>query len=165
MASPVQSRRIPTWASVVTVGAILTAGCAPQSDEGVSTPRRHQEEGAPAQKQGGGAAASCAKGVTFKGSSYWDLGRMEFTVGDKLGTARSIPCDDVDGVDVGENHGRDRHKSADPQSASYNVYRVKGIDTSIAIAIGQSPAESTLFSVHKENEGLPPEVQRLVNSA
>ncbi|GGR69584.1 hypothetical protein GCM10010252_04560 [Streptomyces aureoverticillatus] len=84
--------------------------------------------------------------MIFKGRPYWDVGRIEFTTGGKLGTASSLPCDDVGGVDLGGADQPGSGKSATRKATSYNVYRVEGLDAgiAIAIAIGDSSGESDL---------------------
>ncbi|WDF40804.1 DUF6281 family protein [Streptomyces sp. T12] len=44
---------------------------------------------------GGTAAASCAYVVTYDSRSYLDAGNLEFTVGEKLGSATLPACDAI----------------------------------------------------------------------
>lgn len=107
-------------------------------------------------------AGSCARVMAFSGRSYWEARKVEFTVGDKVGTARPSPCHDVGGVDLGGASRSDDAKTTTRNTASYNVYKVKGLDTAVAVAIGDSPDQTVLFSVRGERGGIPPEVKKLI---
>ncbi|SDM97712.1 hypothetical protein SAMN04487981_103135 [Streptomyces sp. cf386] len=87
-------------------------------------------------ESGGAAEASCAYVVTYEGRSYLDVANIDFTVGERLGTATIPECDDTPndpGVTVPE--GR------------ITAYAVEGTDPAVAIAVGDTPAEATLMKV------------------
>ncbi|MFI5553448.1 DUF6281 family protein [Streptomyces sp. NPDC051738] len=87
-------------------------------------------------ESGGAAEASCAHMVTYGGRSYEGVANIDFTVGERLGTATIPECDDTPndpGVSVPE--GR------------ITAYAVEGTDPAVAIAVGDTPAEATLMKV------------------
>ncbi|MFF7546034.1 DUF6281 family protein [Streptomyces canus] len=85
---------------------------------------------------GGGAAVSCAGVVTFENRDYLPTQDEDFTVGERLGTARIPECDDTPN---------------DPEVAipdgTTNAYLVEGRDSVQAIAVGDSPASARLVEV------------------
>ena len=85
---------------------------------------------------GGEAAASCAGVVTHENRDYLPTQDEDFTVGERLGTAR-IP-------------GRDDTPN-DPDLAipevTTNAYLVEGRDPAEAIAVGDSPASARLVEI------------------
>ncbi|MFE7268954.1 DUF6281 family protein [Streptomyces sp. NPDC057623] len=85
---------------------------------------------------GGTAEASCAYLVTYDGRTYLDVANVEFTVGEKLGTATIPRCDDTPN-DPGD---------AVPERG-ITAYAVEGMDPARAIAVGDTPAEATLMKV------------------
>ncbi|WP_261991395.1 DUF6281 family protein [Streptomyces sp. OR43] len=101
---------------------------------------------------GGGSGASL---YTYKDQTYLDMGKVEFTVGKKLGVAHSTTGDDTGGA--GENE--------EPAATEAGTaYEVDGISPEVAIAIGDTPKTATLFSV-RSGEEIPPEVQKLIDGS
>ncbi|MFF7164944.1 DUF6281 family protein [Streptomyces sp. NPDC008086] len=82
---------------------------------------------------GGEAASSCAGLVTYDNRGYLPAADMAFTVGERLGTATIVECDDTPndpGVTIPEG--------------STGAYTVEGSDPADAIAVGDTPAGATL---------------------
>ena len=100
----------------------------------------------------GEAAPSCAFVVDYENRRYMDVANVDFTVGDKLGTATQPPCDDT------PNDGDDG-ESAYPTTA----YEVEELDSSIAIAVGDTPSDVQFVAAYTGNE-LPPEVKKLIDA-
>lgn len=85
---------------------------------------------------GGEAAVSCAGVVTHEKRDYLPAQDEDFTVGERLGTARILECDDTPndpGVAIPEN--------------TTNAYLVEGRDPAEAIAVGGSPALARLVKI------------------
>lgn len=85
---------------------------------------------------GGAAEASCAYLVTYDSRTYLDVANVDFTVGEKLGAATTLSCDDTPnspGDTVPERR--------------ITAYAVEGMDPAVAIAVGDTPAEATLMKV------------------
>lgn len=102
---------------------------------------------------GGGGAASCANRVKFDDQTYRDLVNIKFTVGDKVGTATTLACDDTGGNS--ESDSADAVKST--------AYKIDGLDTRDAIAVGDSPDDLTFFV---DDSGDPPAaVQKLIDAS
>ncbi|MFE5820097.1 DUF6281 family protein [Streptomyces sp. NPDC056479] len=93
-------------------------------------------EGEGGVEPGGAAEASCAYVVTYADRSYLDVGGSDFTVGERLGTATVPGCDDTPNAPGG----------AVPEGR-ITAYAVEGMDPSVAIAVGDTPAEATLMKV------------------
>ncbi|MFD6424729.1 DUF6281 family protein [Streptomyces sp. NPDC060198] len=109
---------------------------------------------------GGGGEASCVANFTYQDRSYWDAGKVDFTVGEKLGAAASTPC-----YDTG-----DRGKSEEPPTETETAYTVVGVSPELAIAVGDTPESATFFAVHSDAEGaadaeFPPEVRKLIDGS
>ncbi|MGI5377797.1 DUF6281 family protein [Streptomyces sp. CA-251387] len=85
---------------------------------------------------GGAAEASCAHLVTYDSRTYLGVANVDFTVGEKLGTATIPACDDTPN-DPGDSR---------PQG-EVTAYAVEGFDPDVAIAVGDTPAEATLMKV------------------
>lgn len=83
---------------------------------------------------GGAAEASCAHLVTYDGRTYQGVANIDFTVGERLGTATIPECDDTPN-DPGGTVPEGR----------ITAYAVEGTDPSVAIAVGDTPAEATLM--------------------
>lgn len=102
---------------VMTVAALATAvGCA----------------------SGGEASASCAGLVTYENRDYLPTVDVDFTAGERLGTATVPECDDAPndpGVTIPEG--------------TTTAYAVKGVDPAEAIAVGDTPAEARLMEIHR----------------
>ena len=84
----------------------------------------------------GGAAVSCAAVVTFENRDYLPTRDEDFTVGERLGTARIAECDDTpNDPDV-----------AIPEGTT-NAYLVEGRDPAEAVAVGDSPVSARLVEI------------------
>lgn len=83
---------------------------------------------------GGAGEASCAYLVTYGSRTYLDIANVDFTVGEKLGTATVATCDDTPN-DAGDTVPEDR----------VTAYEVEGTDPVVAIAVGDTPAEASLM--------------------
>ena len=94
----------------------------------------------------GSSSAVCAYQVTYEGRTYHDVANIDFTVGEKLGTAINPPCND---------QGRRTEERATETTA----YRVEGLDPDIAIAVGD--LDDAHLMVVGANKSLPPEVEKL----
>lgn len=94
-------------------------------------------------------------GVDFDGRTYMDAGVADFELGDKLGEARALPCDDTG------------DRGADPPdraaSEAYDVYEVEGLKPRVAIAVGDFREDASLVAVRGEDKGFPPEVEKLIH--
>ena len=97
----------------------------------------------------GEETASCVNRFTYEDRSYQDVANVDFTVGKRLGTATAPPCDDT---------GR-RDDDQEP-AATRTAYEVDGVPPGVAIALGDSPEEATLFAAYAGSD-LPPEVREL----
>ncbi|MBT2401990.1 hypothetical protein J7E89_40385 [Streptomyces sp. ISL-100] len=102
---------------------------------------------------GGDDSASCAYRVTYEDRTYGDVANVDFKIGKKLGAVSSAPCDDTGGQSEG----------AEPATES-TAYAVAGLDTDIAIAVGDTPGEAVLFAVDSA-KGLPTEVEKLIDGS
>lgn len=102
---------------------------------------------------GGEESASCVNRYTYQDRSYRDVANVDFTVGKKLGVATKPPCDDTGGQD----------KNEEPATTE-TAYEVDGISPEVAIAIGDTPEEATVFAAYSGSE-LPPEVEKLIDGS
>ncbi|ARF72148.1 hypothetical protein B7C62_07585 [Kitasatospora albolonga] len=101
---------------------------------------------------GGEGEAVCAFEVSYEGRSYRDVANVDFTVTDKLGTAKLPPCNDTGGDEEAE--------AEETEEAA--AYGVRGLPPETAIAVGSSP-EDAVFVVSSSGSTLPPEVQELLD--
>jgi hypothetical protein len=95
----------------------------------------------------------CASDVLYEGRTYIRLSKVEFKVGQKLGTATSPPCRDTN------------DQAAEVPETSENAYAVSGISPDLAIAIGSSPEQAEAFRVLRSDKKIPPEVQELIDGS
>ncbi|MET8327482.1 DUF6281 family protein [Streptomyces sp. NPDC005181] len=102
---------------------------------------------------GGEESASCVNRFIYQDRSYRDVANVDFMVGKKLGAATKPPCEDTGGQD----------KDEEPATTG-TAYEVDGISPKVAVAIGDTPEEATLFAVYSGSE-LPPEVEKLIRCA
>ncbi len=79
------------------------------------------------------SASSCAFLVDYETRRYSEVANVDFTVGEKLGTATHPPCDDTPNND-------DDGSTATPTTA----YEVEGLDPGVAIAVGGTPQRCCL---------------------
>ncbi|GGZ17701.1 hypothetical protein GCM10010365_42050 [Streptomyces poonensis] len=103
---------------------------------------------------GGDAAGSCAVRWTYEGHNYRSISNVDFQVGEKLGTVGKPSCDDT------PSDGEDEPAPADKSTA----YAVEGLDTDVAIAVGDTPEKASLFALDADG-GLPPEVKELLDGS
>ncbi|MPY46279.1 hypothetical protein FNH04_42160 [Streptomyces phyllanthi] len=101
-----------------------------------------------------GGSASCAIVVTYEGRTYQDIGAVDVPVETtgELGRATHPPCNDTGG------------EEDDEESWESPAYAVKGVDPTVAIAVGGSPEDATLVAVD-EVEDLPAEVRELLDGS
>jgi hypothetical protein len=81
----------------------------------------------------GEASNICEHRVTYDGRTYAGVSGVDFTAGEKLGSAVVPPCDDTPGD--GET---------DPAETT-TAYTVEGKDPAHTIAVGDSPDDLTLM--------------------
>lgn len=104
---------------------------------------------------GGEQAASCVYSVRFQDRTYRDVANVEFTLGEKLGSATIPPCEDTG--------GQDRDKDEEPGEAT-TAYAVDGISPHAAVAVGDSPDDTTFMAAYSGSE-LPPEIRKLIDGS
>ncbi|MFH8470932.1 DUF6281 family protein [Streptomyces sp. NPDC017991] len=102
---------------------------------------------------GGEEAASCAYRVLYQDRTYRDVANVEFAAGEKLGSATIPPCEDTGGQDKEEESGE-----------ATTAYAVDGISPKVAVAVGDSPDDTTLVAAYSGNK-LPPEIQELIDGS
>jgi hypothetical protein len=131
-AAAIRARRAPraAFAGAAVLTALLSTGCASASGE-----------------------ASCARLITFDKRAYLDVGDrpgaandVDLVIGDRLGNALLEDCDDTN------------DERADSPPWKPEVYAIKGLDSSVAIAVGDSRDELELFARHEQPDDMPPEV-------
>lgn len=95
---------------------------------------------------------SCARIFTYEGRSYRQVVNLDFTVAEALGTATREPCNDTG------------QSSKGGESVTKSVYKVADISSKVAIAVGDTPEDASLFAVHSGGK-LPRELQDLSDGA
>ncbi|MGJ5826296.1 DUF6281 family protein [Streptomyces ossamyceticus] len=106
---------------------------------------------------GGESSASCAFVVDYRDSQYVDVGRVEYALGSKVGTARQAVCEDEGG---GEEDAADAVAAED--RTVYTAYAVKGVDPADAIAVRESPGgELSVMVDPREDEPIPDAADRI----
>ncbi|MFI0270789.1 DUF6281 family protein [Streptomyces luteogriseus] len=100
---------------------------------------------------GGEQAESCAYRVLYQDRTYRDVANVEFTAGEKLGSATIPPCQDTGGQDEAEESGE-----------TTTAYAVDGISPDMAVAVGDSPDDVTFVAAYSGNK-LPPEIRKLID--
>ncbi|MFF8098757.1 DUF6281 family protein [Streptomyces sp. NPDC016640] len=101
----------------------------------------------------GEQANSCAYRVLYQDRTYRDVANVEFTAGEKLGSATVLPCDDTGG-----------QNDAGQAGETTTAYRVDGISPSVAFAVGDSLDDTTLVVAYSDSK-LPPEVRKLIDGS
>ncbi|MFD9466572.1 DUF6281 family protein [Streptomyces sp. NPDC060027] len=134
MKAVLPSRRGPVGMLLAAAVLAVSVACTPSSDDGTS-------------------ASSCVFLVDYQNHEYSDVANVDFTVGDKLGPATLPSCNDTP----------DDDDDAQPPSPT-TAYAVKGVDPSIAIAVGDTPSDTRLVAVHSGNK-IPPEVKELIRGS
>ncbi|BAC72192.1 putative secreted protein [Streptomyces avermitilis MA-4680 = NBRC 14893] len=99
---------------------------------------------------GGVSAGSCDDVMEFDHRTYLSVGDVEFTVGAEAGAAGRPPCDDTGG------------ESEEETRFDMTAYEVEGLDTGVAIAVGDSPHGARLYAMYEEDGDLPAEVQKFI---
>lgn len=103
-----------------------------------------------------GGDSSCARELRFEGRTYSDVrppGAVDFTRGRELGKARGVPC------------VPDESTSAGGDAWTPRVFEVKGLDSTLAIAVGDTPSALEFFAVHEGGtDQLPVEVERFLTT-
>ncbi|MEV0300028.1 DUF6281 family protein [Streptomyces prasinus] len=102
---------------------------------------------------GGERAASCAYRILYQDRTYRDVANVEFTAGEKLGPATIPPCDDTG--------GRDKDEQAEE---TMTAYRVDGISPQLAVAVGDTPDDTTFVAAYT-GDRLPPEIRKLIDGS
>jgi hypothetical protein len=106
---------------------------------------------------GGESSASCAFVVDYRDSQYVDVGRVEYALGSKVGSARQAICEDQGG---GEEDAADAVAAED--RTVYTAYAIKGVDPADAIAVRESPGgELSVMVDPREDEPLPDAADRI----
>ncbi len=100
---------------------------------------------------GGEQAESCAYRVLYQDRTYRDVANVEFTAGEKLGSATIPPCQDTGDQDKAEESGE-----------TTTAYAVDGISPDMAVAVGDSPDDATFVAAYSGNK-LPPEIRKLID--
>lgn len=131
--------------ALMTTSALVMAitGCTAAADD----------DGGEGEGDDGKASASCVAQFTYRDRTYRNVANVDYAVGARLGTATQPPCNDT---------GR-RAKVEEPATKG-TAYEVAGLSPEVAIAIGGTPAETTLFVAYSGSV-LPPEVRQLINRA
>ncbi|WP_240498989.1 DUF6281 family protein [Streptomyces prasinus] len=102
---------------------------------------------------GGEQSASCAYQVLYQDRTYRSLANTEFTTGEKLGAATVPPCDDTGGQDKDEQ-----------AEETTTAYRVDGISPQLAVAVGDTPDDTTFVAAYTGDK-LPPEIRKLIDGS
>ncbi|SPF05988.1 DUF6281 family protein [Streptomyces sp. MA5143a] len=106
---------------------------------------------------GGESSASCAFVVDYRDSQYVDVGRVEYALGSKVGSARQAICEDEGG---GEEDAADAVAAED--RTVYTAYAIKGVDPADAIAVRESPGGGLSVMVDpREDEPIPDAADRI----
>ncbi|MBD0842798.1 DUF6281 family protein [Streptomyces sp. TRM68416] len=99
---------------------------------------------------GGQADAACAVVIEYENRRYGNVANVDFTPGDRLGTATHKSCADGHGM---------------PEDWTTGAYEVEGLDPEVAIAVGDTPDDVLFVAVDAHGE-LPAEVcERLPSQA
>lgn len=106
---------------------------------------------------GGESSASCAFVVDYRDREYINAGRVEYTLGAEVGTARNSICDDQGGSEEDTDDGIPVE-----DLTVYKAYAIEGIDTDDAIAVRESPDGEVSVMVHTtEDEPVNDAAKRL----
>ncbi|WP_327724599.1 DUF6281 family protein [Streptomyces europaeiscabiei] len=110
--------------------------------------------GCSALQPGGTSSASCVFAVDHDDRVYVEAGRVDYTLGAEVGTARYSVCDD---------QGGDEEDQVPVEDLTvYAAYALKGIDTEDAIAVRESPGGEVRVVIHATgDEGVNEAAERL----
>ncbi|MFD5703697.1 DUF6281 family protein [Streptomyces lasiicapitis] len=101
----------------------------------------------------GQSQKSCVKQVKYESRTYEGVANVRFTAGKELGAVTFTPCDDT---------GRQNGDDAAPTKST--AYAIDGLNTAVAIAVGEEADEAKLFAV-KSGKGLDPELKRFIDKS
>lgn len=137
-----RTRRARQLGTTLAAIILLTFGCSGSGSN-------DESDGSVSSDDGEG---SCPRALRFEGRTYSDVrapGQVEFTSGKKLGTAQdACPLTD-DGTPS---------QSDTPWTPA--VYEVAGLDSKLAIAVGDTPGELEFFAAHQNGrDDLPSDVE------
>ncbi|MFF7388469.1 DUF6281 family protein [Streptomyces scabiei] len=103
---------------------------------------------------GGTSSALCVFAVDYDDRQYVEAGKVAYTLGAEVGTARDSVCED--------QGGGEEDRVAAEDLAVYAAYAIKGVDTEDAIAVRESPGSEVRVLVHAvEDEGMTAAVERV----
>ena len=132
-------RRRPALAGAAILILILVPGCTSSSSNG------------------GDGSASCARRIAIADRTFTDASGTDVTAGEKIASVTFLPC-----ADTG---GDDGTPDAEDHLEKTNAYEIKGLDSKLAVAVGDTATATELF-VHEEEDGkVPAEVQKFIDAA
>ncbi|WP_215448036.1 DUF6281 family protein [Streptomyces sp. ATCC 21386] len=103
---------------------------------------------------GGTSSALCVFAVDYDDRQYVEAGKVAYTLGAEVGTARDSVCED--------QGGGEEDRVAAEDLAVYTAYAIKGVDTEDAIAVRESPGSEVRVLVNAvEDEGMTAAVERV----
>ncbi|MDX3521376.1 DUF6281 family protein [Streptomyces scabiei] len=94
---------------------------------------------------GGTSSASCVFAVDYDDRTYVDAGKVRYTLGAEVGTARDSVCED--------QGGGEEDRAAPGDLADHTAYAIKGVDTEDAIAVRDSPGGKVRVVIHMTGDG------------
>jgi len=100
----------------------------------------------------GDGSGSCARRVEFNEQVYRDVANVDFTTGDRLGEGSMLACDDTGGQGT----------VSDGAVEMVNVFEIQGLDSSVAIAIGDTADTAEFFAL--DGKDLPDAVRKFIDS-
>ncbi|MEV6342836.1 DUF6281 family protein [Actinoplanes sp. NPDC051851] len=110
----------------------------------------------------GEAESSCAAGYLFDGTFYREMDGSagedpDFVVGDRAGEAQQNVCQDVFVNGTPQSDGGDGG-----EAERIGAYRIEGVDTTVAIAVGESPEQAGVYAAFEGSE-VPDAVAKLID--
>lgn len=105
-------------------------------------------------------SASCIWAVEFTDVVYTDVANVDIEIGEKLGDAKLLTCEELRARDNGESPGL----RGDSSEQTRTVYEIKGLASSDAIAVaevGDSPTDAQFAVV--QGDAFPAEVQAYID--
>ncbi|WP_159029132.1 DUF6281 family protein [Streptomyces viridochromogenes] len=137
---------------VATAFAALAVGCSPTASDDASSKSQSDKAVSKAKSQNSAplAPAACAEplDVEFDGRVYRAVENVDFRIGNKVGKAASVTCDDTD----------QKSDALLPQPES-PAHEIDGVDPRAAIAVND------MFFVVNSDKKLPAKVQKLIDEA
>ncbi|MEU1553090.1 DUF6281 family protein [Streptomyces scabiei] len=101
--------------------------------------------GCAALETGGTISASCVFAVDYDDRTYVDAGKVRYTLGAEVGTARDSVCED--------QGGGEEDRVAPGDLADHTAYAIEGVDTEDAIAVRESPGGEVRVVVRVTGDG------------